>query len=192
MPDITAPAATEVDDNRSVAGRDYGTWTDADGRSVPLRLAGPAGGRAGWAQRLVPRFVPRFVPRWAIGWQGLLTYPLGTVLAVAAYVEFGWLWIAGTAIALGCVSAGQVAVLLYVVRRGWAPRVRRQRYRAIAATMGVWCDVSIVWSLMFSWIVLPEQLSGPSVVLRIGLLIMMAGTIFDVQVARTARRPQPR
>jgi len=181
MPDITAPAATGVDDNRTVAARDYGTWTDADGRPVPLYLAGAA--RAGRTSRLALR--------WALSWHSLLTYPLGAGLAVTAYVEFGWLWLAGTAIAMGCVSLGQAAALLYVVRRVRATRARRQRYRAIAATMGVWCDVSIIWTLMFAWLVLPERLSGPSVVLRIFLLIMTVGTIIDVQMARTARRSRP-
>lgn len=183
MPDITAPSATEVDDNQLTSARDYGTWTDADGKPVALLLAGRAPGRSGWA--------PRFVPAWVLGWHSLLTYPLGTALAVAAYAQFGLLWIAGTAIAMGAVSLGQLAALLYVVRRGRAPRARRQRFRAIAATMHVWCDVSIIWMLAFCWLVLPERLAGPPVVLRICLMIMLAGTIIDVQMSRTARRWRP-
>jgi hypothetical protein len=187
MPDITPPASAGTLDGKilngpGAPGRDYGTWTDADGRPVPLRMKGRPRGRFG--------SVPGWVPSWMVGWQGLVFYPFAASAWWIGYAELGWLWLAGAGLAFAAVAVGQVVALVYVLRQRPA-RARRQTFRAIAATMWVWSATSTLLMLVFSWLVLPGQLTGPAVVLRITMMIVVVGGLIDLRVALAYRCWRP-
>lgn len=154
--------------------REYGTWQDPNGRTVPMQLVAP----------------PRRRLAWARGWGKLLVAPADAAMVFALDVQHGWVWLPWVVGVLAALSAVQLAALGYALYAWTTPDQRRRVYQASSNAAWVVSDLLILAPVFWCWLTEPAG-RGPDVVLRAMIAILVAGTALDVRAARASRRWRP-